>query len=125
LKHAIFIMFGGGLGSLFRYWVSIGVYALVGRSFPYGTLSVNVVGSFLMGFLSMLLIERLNTQEDFLCSFLLIGFLGGFTTFSSFSIETLNILRDGEILKGCLYVLASFSLCMLAVTCGALLVGNK
>lgn len=121
LNQALLIMVGGGIGSLFRYWMSISVYALVGRSFPYGTLSVNVVGSFLMGLLSILLLERLNGQADFLRALVLIGFLGGFTTFSSFSMETLNLLENGEILKGCLNIIFSFSLCMVAVLLGALL----
>lgn len=117
-------MIGGGVGSLFRYWMSVGVYMLLARSapsFPYGTLSVNILGSFLMGLLTILLLERLNAQADYLRALLLIGFLGGFTTFSSFSIETLNLFENGELLKGCLNIICSFGLCMIAVTLGALL----
>jgi CrcB protein len=121
VNQAILIIIGGGLGSLLRYWMSMGAYVLFGRSFPYGTLSVNILGSFLMGFLSILLLERLNGQSDYLRALLLIGFLGGFTTFSSFSMETLSLLESGEMLKGLLNVISSVGLCILAVTLGALL----
>lgn len=119
--QALLVVMGGGIGSLLRYWMSLSVYAMVGRSFPYGTLSVNIVGSFIMGFLSILLLERLNGQADYLRALLLIGFLGGFTTFSSFSIETLSLFEGGEIVKGCLNIVASVSLCLIAVALGALL----
>lgn len=121
LYQGFFILIGGGIGSLCRYWVSSAVCALIGRSFPYGTLSVNVVGSFIMGFLSILLLERLNGQADCLRALLLIGFLGGFTTFSSFSIETLFLFEGGEIAKGCLNIFISVSLCLIAVALGAVL----
>ena len=121
MNQALLILLGGGIGSLLRYWTSIATYSYLGRDFPYGTLAVNIIGSFLMGFLSILLIERLNNQADSLRALLLIGFLGGFTTFSSFSIETFNLLEAGETMKGILNMASSLGFCMLSVTLGALL----
>lgn len=120
MNQALLIIIGGGIGSLMRYWVSIGTYLLLGRSFPYGTLTVNVFGSFVMGFLSVFILERLNGQAEYLRSLLLIGFLGGFTTFSSFSIETLSLFESGELIKTLLNIFLSVSLCLLAVSFGAL-----
>lgn len=121
MNQVILILLGGGIGSLFRYWLSTATYFFLGRSFPFGTLTVNILGSFLIGFLSILLLERLNGQSLYLRPLLIIGFLGGFTTFSSFSIETLSLFENGEIYKACLNMFVSVIFCMLAVTFGALI----
>jgi CrcB protein len=115
------ILVGGGIGSLLRYWMSLATYFLLGSDFPYGTLMVNVVGSFIMGLLSILLLERFSTHAEYLRALLLIGFLGGFTTFSSFSIETLNLFESGEVIKSLLNILCSLGFCLLAVALGAML----
>jgi CrcB protein len=111
---------GGALGALLRYWVSHGIYLLIGRGFPYGTLAVNVIGSLAMGILYVLLIERLATGPA-ARAFLLIGLLGAFTTFSTFSIETLNLIESGETVKAVLNALLSVILCIGAATFGLLL----
>ena len=110
---------GGAVGALLRYWVSNMVYALAGRAFPYGTLAVNVLGSLAMGFLFVLLVERLESGSA-VRAFLLIGLLGAFTTFSTFSIETLNLIQAGEAMKAVLNVLLSVLLCVAAVALGVL-----
>ncbi len=121
MYKALLVMAGGGLGSLLRYWLSIAIHLSVGKSFPCGTLFINALGSFLMGFLSILLLERMNAQSEFLHSLILIGFLGGFTTFSAFSMETLHLIEDGEVFKSFLNILLSFVLCITAVGLGAFL----
>lgn len=119
MMRIVAIAAGGALGAVLRYWASNGVHAVLGRNFPYGTLFVNVVGSFLMGFLFVLFLDRL-TNEAALRAGVLIGFLGGFTTFSSFSIETWNLIEDGALLRAGLNAGLSVVLCMVAVWIGVL-----
>jgi len=121
LKQIILIAIGGAIGSVSRYLTSLGVFTFVSRSFPFGTLAVNIIGSFIMGFLTVLIIERYNGIAAELRSLLLIGFLGGYTTFSSFSIETLNLFENGEMGYAILNVLFSVILCLGAVWLGAII----
>ena len=107
----ISIAIGGAAGSLCRYGMSNGIYLLLGRSFPYGTLAVNILGSFIMGSLYILMIERASISEE-LRAGIIIGLLGAFTTFSAFSIETINLIESGEILKAGLNILFSVTLCI-------------
>lgn len=108
---------GGAIGALLRFWLSTAVYAWLGRGFPYGTLSVNLLGSLLMGFLAYLLVERLNVNAEWRAA-VLIGFLGSFTTFSTFSMETLNLLLEDAYLKAFANMLLSVLLCLLATYLG-------
>ena len=117
MTQLLAIAAGGALGALARYGMSNGVYALMGRSFPYGTLAVNVLGSLLMGFLYVMLIERMSASPE-VRAILLIGFLGSFTTFSTFSMETLNLLEQAQLLKAGLNVLLSVLLCLAATWSG-------
>ncbi len=116
----LFIAGGGALGALFRFWLANGVYAIFGRGFPYGTLSVNVVGSLLMGVLYVFLYERMNISAEWRAG-LLIGLLGAFTTFSTFSIETLNLLESGEQFKAIMNIVLSVSLCISGCWLGVVL----
>lgn len=108
----LLIFFGAGLGGVARYWVSNVVYLCLGRQFPYGTLVVNASGSFLIGFLFVIIMERCAGVAPQLRSLLLIGFLGGYTTFSTFSIETLNLLESGSWLSAISNILLSVILCI-------------
>jgi CrcB protein len=103
-----------------RYWISSGVYALIGRGFPYGTLVVNVLGSLVMGFLYIWLLERMPSGVA-MRAFLLIGLLGAFTTFSTFSVETLNLMEAGQIARAVLNALLSVVLCIGSATLGVML----
>jgi CrcB protein len=117
LNAVVAVALGGAAGALLRFWIAGGVYALLGRGFPYGTLFVNVLGSFLMGTLSVLLLERMSIGPEWRAG-LLIGVLGAFTTFSTFSIETLNLLEAGEAMKASLNMVLSVLLCVVAAWFG-------
>ena len=106
MNMTVAIAAGGAVGALFRYWVSTGVHKLAGADFPYGTLTVNVAGSLVMGALYVLFIERMDIDPLWRGA-LLIGLLGAFTTFSTFSMETLNLVENGESFRAAVNVAAA------------------
>ncbi len=118
--NILYIAIGGAVGSVMRYLVSTGIHALLGRGFPYGTLTVNVTGSFLMGFLFIFMIERSSLGPEWR-ALVLIGFLGAFTTFSTFSIETLNLIESGAIARAFANILVNVFTCLLATWLGLIL----
>lgn len=102
---------GGALGAVARFGVSTGVYRLFGRDFPWGTLVVNGLGSYAMGLLFVLFLERGLVAPE-LRAAVLVGFLGSFTTFSTFSLETLTLVEQGEMVRALLNVAGSLMLCL-------------
>ncbi|HWE16545.1 MAG TPA: fluoride efflux transporter CrcB [Hyphomicrobiaceae bacterium] len=113
------IAVGSALGGVFRYWCSGIAARLIGETFPWGTLIVNVAGSFVIGLFftltgpdGRLLVSSTARQ------FVMVGLCGGYTTFSSFSLQTLSLIRDGELLYAGANIVASVLLCMLAVWLG-------
>ncbi len=120
MNQFLAIAAGGAIGSVLRYWVSINTHAIFGRDFPYGTLTVNVIGSLLMGFLFVLFVERWEI-ETVIRSAILIGLLGAFTTFSTFSIETLNLVEDGSYTKALVNILVSVSASLVAAWLGIII----
>ncbi len=112
---------GGAFGSIARFWIS-GLIALrYGQTFPFGTLAVNVTGSFVIGLFAALT----DPEGRFLASpsfreFFMIGICGGYTTFSSFSLQTLALAQEGEWLRAGANAVASFALCLVAVWLGHL-----
>jgi len=120
MKQLLAIALGGAAGSVLRYAMSTWVYSLAGRGFPHGTLAVNVLGSLAMGFLFVLFFDRL-TESAVLRAGVLIGALGGFTTFSTFSIETFNLMEQGAYLKAGINMAASVVLCVGATWIGVML----
>lgn len=113
------IAFGGSLGAVSRYWVSSRTYLWLGSEFPYGTLMVNVSGSFLMGLLAILLTEKIAAPEELRFA-LLVGFLGSYTTFSTFSLDGLQALNEGLVLKFSLYAVVSVFASLAGVWLGSL-----
>jgi len=109
---------GGALGATARYLVSVGTMRLIGPGFPWATLSVNIVGSFLMGGLVVVLAHTGGTR---LAPFLMTGVLGGFTTFSAFSLDALTLWERGQGTLAAAYVLASVVLSLAAIVAGMLL----
>lgn len=101
----LFIALGGAAGAVLRYAVSGWAYAAFGETFPYGTLAANLIGCFVIGFLWMLSKQALLSPGA--SAFLLIGLVGAFTTFSTYALESLNLVRDGELWLGLLNLLAS------------------
>jgi CrcB protein len=110
----------GTLGCWARYFQAIWVQGLFGQEFPYAILSVNVIGSFLMGFLFILTLERLTLSPPLRIG-ILTGFLGGYTTFSTFEMETFLLAETGHAGRAIVYVVSSVGLGLLAVFVGALL----
>jgi CrcB protein len=111
---------GGAIGAVLRYGASLGVYSFMGRGFPYGTLFVNVTGSLLMGLLGVLMLERFSIGPEWRAA-VLVGVLGSFTTFSTFSIETLNLLEQGDVVPAVTNILLSVLVCLVAVWFGVLI----
>jgi CrcB protein len=120
----LWVAIGGALGSVSRYWINGVVSDKIGATFPWGTLVINVIGSFVIGILGAVASPegRLDSQaRQFTIQFLMIGVCGGYTTFSSFSLQTLNLVRDREWLYAGGNVLLSVVLCLLAVWLGWML----
>ena len=123
MGQTIAIAIGGALGALSRYWTVgwVSVYiedrfpAL--DSFPFGTLVVNILGSLLIGVSYILIVEKMHLTPHWQ-AIVMVGFLGAFTTFSTFSLETLVLLQDGRTLAGLGYIFASVVICLAAVSAG-------
>jgi CrcB protein len=111
---------GGGIGAALRYVFAGAVYSWTGEDFPYGTLLVNIVGSLLLGFLVQIA-EVKTGPGPVMKMFLTVGLCGGFTTFSTFSMETWRLLADGSYLSAGANAMGSVVLCLIGVYCGVLL----
>lgn len=112
---------GGALGAVSRHGVNVAVSYWMAQPFPYGTLSVNILGSFLMGALIALFANVYNHAME-VKLFLTVGFLGGFTTFSTFSLDAMTLLERGDILAFGAYITASVVLSILAIFVGSFLI---
>ena len=120
--NLLLVFLGGGIGSGLRYWISDLMAQRFGPSFPWGTLTVNVTGSLIIGFFATVTAPDGRWLVPTAArTFFMIGICGGFTTFSSFSLETLNLARDSEWLYAGLNILGSVALCLIAVWLGHVL----
>ncbi|HTY86149.1 MAG TPA: fluoride efflux transporter CrcB [Candidatus Acidoferrum sp.] len=118
----LWVAIGGALGSVSRYWLSGFVATRVGETFPWGTIVINVTGSFIIGlFASLTGPEGRWLVPSTFRTFFMVGICGGYTTFSSFSLQTLNLANEGEWARAGLNVLLSVTLCLAGVWLGWLL----
>ncbi len=113
----IAIAFGGAVGSVLRFCLSTAIQTRLPTNFPLATLSVNAIGSLLIGLLLVIIQQRFQGNE-ILRGLIIIGLLGGFTTFSTFSLETLQLLQIGFWNKALLNIISSISVCLVAVWAG-------
>ncbi|CAA9892516.1 putative fluoride ion transporter CrcB [Candidatus Methylobacter favarea] len=120
MNQLLAVALGGSFGAVVRFLVSSGIYQWLGRGFPYGTLVVNITGSFLIGILTeALILQRIAMTVEYRAA-ILVGFIGAFTTFSTFSLETVYLIEQGSLTKAALNVVISVAGCILAVWIGLL-----
>jgi len=115
----LWVALGGAIGSVARLWLSVQVGLVTGLVFPWGTILVNIIGSLVIGFVATLtgpngrVVVPIDAQ-----AFVMVGLCGGFTTFSAFSLQTLELARDGRLLHAAANILLSVVLCLTAVALG-------
>ena len=108
------VAIGGALGSVARYALSSWIFDITSHKFPYATLIVNVAGSFVMGILFVVVVERAALPAE-MRSLLMIGFIGAFTTFSAFSLDALGLWQNGHVLMSVIYMITTVILCLIAI----------
>ncbi|MDC0054072.1 fluoride efflux transporter CrcB [Gammaproteobacteria bacterium] len=113
--HWFAVAIGGALGSMARYALSAWVFDVSSHKFPYATLTVNVIGSFVMGIFFVIIVEKAALPAE-MRSLLMIGFLGAFTTFSAFSLDALGLWQNGHVFLSLVYMLATVVLCLVAIS---------
>ena len=109
------VAIGGALGSVARYALSSWIFDITSHKFPYATLIVNVAGSFVMGILFVVVVERAALPAE-MRSLLMIGFIGAFTTFSAFSLDALGLWQNGHVLMSVIYMITTVILCLVAIS---------
>ena len=109
------VAIGGALGAVARYALSSWIFDITSHKFPYATLIVNVAGSFVMGILFVVVVERAALPAE-MRSLLMIGFIGAFTTFSAFSLDALGLWQNGHVLMSVIYMITTVILCLVAIS---------
>ena len=112
------VALGGAIGSVGRFWLAGVVGRILGSGFPWGTVLINISGSFAIGWLATLTVHGRDQGTASLQAFTMVGLCGGFTTFSAFSLQTVELLRSGQVLAAAANVSASVVLCLAAATGG-------
>ncbi len=121
MNQLVAVALGGSLGAVFRYLISTGIYQWLGRDFPYGTLTVNVIGSFLIGLMTeALILEKVALSQEYR-SVILVGLFGSLTTFSTFSLDTFYLIEQGQYSKASMNMVISVFVCIIAVWIGIML----
>jgi CrcB protein len=123
VKSYFWVAVGSMIGGMSRFWLSNVVAEKIGGFFPWGTVVINITGSFVIGVFAALTLSegRLNTSRSFVVQFCMVGICGGYTTFSSFSLQTLNLLREKQWLWAGGNVVISVVACIMAVWLGFML----
>ena len=119
--NVILIFLGGGIGSVLRYLANITMRANTGNDFPYGILAINIIGSFLIGLTYSLIKKFEFASADHIGSFVMVGILGGFTTFSAFSLDVVTMINDGKAPLAFIYIAASVIFSLIACYLGLLI----
>ncbi|CCK76049.1 CrcB protein homolog, putative [Oleispira antarctica RB-8] len=120
INTLLWVGLGGALGAMARFSLATAIFKWIGKAYPYGTLSVNLIGSFAIGMAYIWLVEN-ELGGDASRHFIMIGFLGAFTTFSTFSLESLTLLQQGRMTAFLTYIALSLIGCMLATALGMIL----
>ncbi|MCQ2004242.1 fluoride efflux transporter CrcB [Rhizobium sp. NRK18] len=120
MTHILLAALGGAFGSALRYLVGNWTFRLFGPGYPWGTMTVNVIGSFVIGLFAELVARKLNSSPE-LRVLLITGFLGGFTTFSAFSLDAFTLYERGELTLAGVYVIGSVLISLCAVFAGLML----
>ncbi|MEM7541306.1 MAG: fluoride efflux transporter CrcB [Pseudomonadota bacterium] len=116
-QQLVLVAMGGAVGAIARYGATLITHHMLGRDFPYGTLLVNVLGSFAIGIFFVVFVERV-AQDSPLRLLLIVGVLGAFTTFSTFSLDTLSLIERGALSAAVINVLVNVALCLAACWVG-------
>jgi CrcB protein len=120
MTSLLWVGIGGALGAMGRFTLATAIFKWLGKGYPYGTLGVNLIGSFVIGAAYIWLVEN-NFGGDAHRHLIMVGFLGAFTTFSTFSLESLTLLQQGRITAFLTYIALSLIGCMLATALGMIL----
>jgi len=121
MMEVLLVAVGGAIGSVLRYYVGVWSVRLAGAGFPWGTLTVNLVGSFLIGIVVELIVRKFDGSPA-LRLFLMTGIIGGFTTFSTFALDTVVLMEKGQLGTAIVYVLVSVIVSLCAVFAGLSLI---
>jgi len=118
MNHLIAVAMGGAFGAVLRFLISTGVYQWLGRGFPYGTLAVNIIGSLLIGLMTIALpLQRIALTMEYR-SAILVGLFGSLTTFSTFSLDNFYLIEQGHFIKATLNIATNVFVCIVAVWIG-------
>lgn len=123
MNNVLFVALGGSIGAVFRYLISLLMLQVFGSGFPFGTLVVNILGSFLMGVIFAL--GQVSELSPEIKAFIGVGMLGALTTFSTFSNETLLLMQEGYLVKAVLNVVVNVGVCIFVVYLGQQLVFSR